>query len=380
MAHTRELWLRYLERMADLPLRHAAEGTLARSISGPRARDASAPLEMMGRILAGIGPWLDGTGGSSAETALRGRCQENIAQALSLGCDPAHEGFWGFGQDQQSLVDAAFLSQFVVRAPKFCAALPTVTRQRMRDGLLRVRPLLPHFNNWLLFSAAVEAALQCLGEAPERVRVDYALRQHEQWYLGDAHYSDGPAFHADYYNSFVIQPLMLDVLETFAGSHDLWDKLLGDLRVRLRRYAAVLERMIAADGSWPPIGRSIVYRCGAFHALSTAAWKGLLPPELPPAQVRCALGAALTRSLDAPGTWKSDGWMSIGLCGEQPALGESYIGTASVYLASFVFPALGLPETDPFWAAADLPWTQVRLWQLSENLPADHALYDQARL
>ncbi len=295
---------------------------------------------------------------------------------MSLGCDPSHPDFWGFGRDKQSLVDAAFLSQFLLRAPRFCHSLPASTRQFIREALLLTRPLTPYFNNWLLFSAAVEAALTQLGGEPDLVRVDYALRQHEQWYVGDAHYADGPDFHADYYNSFVIQPLMLDILETFAGSDPVWDDLHTKLRGRLSRYASVQERMIAADGSWPPIGRSITYRCGAFHALSTAAWKGLLPEALPAAQVRCALTAALRRSLRAPATWTDDGWLTVGLCGEQPALAEPYIGTASVYLAAFIFPALGLPDTSPFWSDEDQPWTQVRIWEKSEDIPADHALRD----
>ena len=48
------------------------------------------------------------------------------------------------------------------------------------------------------------------------MRVDYALRQHAQWYKGDGVYGDGPEFHFDYYNSFVIQPMLLDVLDACA--------------------------------------------------------------------------------------------------------------------------------------------------------------------
>ena len=73
--------------------------------------------------------------------------------------------------------------------------------------------IVPGFNNWLLFSATVEAGLHALGAHWDRMRVDYALRQHEQWYKGDGAYGDGPDFHWDYYNSFVIQPMLLDVLD-----------------------------------------------------------------------------------------------------------------------------------------------------------------------
>ena len=63
------------------------------------------------------------------------------------------------------------------------------------------------------------------------MRVDYALRQHEQWYKGDGVYGDGPEFHWDYYNSFVIQPMLLDVLDALPRRVA---RLGGDARSRWR--------------------------------------------------------------------------------------------------------------------------------------------------
>ena len=56
-----------------------------------------------------------------------------------------------------------------------------------------------------------------------------------------------------------------------ADQHPAWTTLQKKEEPRAARYAAVLERMIAPDGSFPALGRSIVYRCGAFHALAQAA-------------------------------------------------------------------------------------------------------------
>ena len=90
------------------------------------------------------------------------------------------------------------------------------TRRNLIAALESSRVTLPGFNNWLLFSATVEAALVRLGAPWDRMRVDYALRQHDQWYKGDGAYGDGPEFHFDYYNSFVIHPMLLDVLDAFS--------------------------------------------------------------------------------------------------------------------------------------------------------------------
>ena len=119
------------------------------------------------------------------------------------------------------------------------------------------RVIAPPFNNWLLFAATVEAALATLGANWDRMRVDYALRQHEQWYKGDGLYGDGPSFHWDYYNSFVIQPMLVDILEVCREEMPAWKELDARVRERAARYAAIQERLISPEGTFPAIGRSI---------------------------------------------------------------------------------------------------------------------------
>ena len=142
---------------------------------------------------------------------------------------------------------------------------------------------------------------------------------------------------------------------------------------RAKRYAAVQERMIGPDGAFPPIGRSLAYRCGAFHLLAQSALRRALPDGVSPAQVRGALLAVITRTLDAPGTFDADGWLRIGFCGHQPDIGEPYISTGSLYLCSVALLPLGLPGSDPFWSGAPVPFTQQRAWS-GQPFPIDHAL------
>lgn len=193
-------------------------------------------------------------------------------------------------------------------------------------------------------------------------------------------YGDGPEFHFDYYNSFVIQPMMVDVLRAVSPADSTWDFMIPSVEKRLSRYARVQESMIHGDGTWPLVGRSICYRTGAFHALSCAALWDLLPKEISPAQVRCALTATIRRVLLDDANYDSKGWLKIGLQGHQPGLGERYISTGSLYLASFVFPALGLSSNSTLWSAPDEPWTQPRLWQEGLDQPCDHAEKEAPRL
>jgi hypothetical protein len=206
-----------------------------------------------------------------------------------------------------------------------------------------------------------------MGESWDAMRIDYAVRQHQQWYLGDGVYGDGPQFHWDYYNSFVIQPMLVDVLRAIAPHRKTWDRFRPDVLARMKRYAAIQERLIAPDGSYPPVGRSITYRCGAFQALAQMALAGEMP------QARSALTAVIRRTLDAPGTFDAAGWLTIGLCGHQPHLGDAYISTGSLYLCSAALLPLGLKPSDPFWTAPTADWTARRLWR-GEDAPADHAL------
>jgi hypothetical protein len=98
-----------------------------------------------------------------------------------------------------------------------------------------------------------------------------------------------------------------------------------------------------------------------------------LPDDIAPEQVRCALAAVLHRTLSPEGTFDKDGWLQIGLAGHQPALGEGYISTGSLYLCAAAFLPLGLPAEDRFWSSSDVPWSSQKLWQ-GDDIEADHAI------
>jgi hypothetical protein len=374
----RAIWIGHMRKLADPVLKNLAAGTLKARMPVEQAAGAKRQnvthLEALGRLLAGLAPWIELAADASAEGRLRAEYADLARRAIARAVDPSSPDFLNFTRERQPLVDAAFLAQALLRAPRSLrAALDPATRQNVIAALESSRVILPGFNNWLLFSATVEAALAALGAKWDRMRVDYALRQHDQWYKGDGVYGDGPAFHWDYYNSFVIQPMLLDVLDATRDEMPAWKELSIRVDERARRYAAVLERLIAPDGSFPAIGRSLAYRCGAFQLLASIALRHALPEGVSPAQVRGALTAVMRRTLEAPGTFDADGWLRIGFCGHQPGVGETYISTGSLYLCSVAFLPLGLDANDLFWSAPSQPWTSVRAWS-GQTFPIDHAL------
>ncbi|PYR91404.1 MAG: hypothetical protein DMF84_17350 [Acidobacteria bacterium] len=377
-AGDREVWVDVMRRLADPVLTNLAQGRLKARMPVEQApgadRRSVTHLEALGRLLAGMAPWLELAADDTVEGQSREKYRALALEAIAHAVDPSSADFLNFTRERQPLVDAAFLGQALLRAPTaLSASLDEATKRHLVAALESTRTIVPGYNNWLLFSATIEAALKRLDAEWDRLRVDYALRQHEQWYKGDGAYGDGPDFHWDYYNSFVIHPMLLDVLDACADENAGWKQMMPRVEQRAQRYAAVQERLIAPDGSFPPIGRSLAYRFGAFHLLAQMALRRALPDGMSPSQVRAALTAVIRRSIDAAGTFDADGWLRIGFCGHQPGIGETYISTGSLYLCSVGLLPLGLPPADPFWSAPAEPWTSAAAWS-GERFAIDHAL------
>ena len=380
-ADDRAYWVAVLNRIAAPVLENLARRELRAHMpveERPGAKRAEVThLEAFGRLLAGIAPWLGATGLAADELALQGKTLELVHTALDAATDPQSPDFMNFTRGGQPLVDAAFLAQGLLRAgPGLWGSLEPKVKSQVIAALKATRTIAtPQSNNWVMFAATIEAALLQFGETPEAARLEDCVRKMLGWYTGDGAYGDGEFFHFDYYNSFVIHPMLLDVLAVLAARYADFQPAYATVQSRARRYAEVQERLIAPDGSFPSIGRSTCYRFGAFQLLAQMAWRRELPAEVKPAQVRCALTAVIRRMIEAPGTFDDQGWLRIGFCGHQPALAETYISTGSLYLCTAGLLPLGLPPEDEFWRGAPARWTSQKLWA-GENLPADHALSD----
>ncbi|XEC97577.1 DUF2264 domain-containing protein [Paenibacillus tarimensis] len=377
MLKDRVYWLDMMQRIAYPVLDALSQRKLRRTMPVERKGDGAlefSHLEALGRTLAGIAPWLEKKALNREEEQLRQHYAELARSAINAGTDPESPDFLNFSKGHQPIVDAAFLAHAILRAPnELWHRLEEPVKRNVARALKATRTRKPYFCNWLLFSAMTETALTMMGEEGDLMRIDYALRQHEQWYLGDGMYGDGPEFHADYYNSFVIQPMLIDIIENAGDKEGEWRALKTPILARARKYAAVLERSISPEGTFPVTGRSLAYRTGVFQLLSQIALRRELPDGVKPAQVRCALTEVIRRLIEAPGTFDEAGWLRIGLCGHQPELGEPYISTGSLYLCSTVFLTLGLPEDDEFWSGEEAPWTSQKVWS-GQQVPIDKAL------
>jgi len=380
-ASDRITWLHYLDKLAGPVLSAIANDqlkekmplVLSEHIDNKELRSKAAYLEAFGRTMTGIAPWLNLEGGSAEEVKLRNQYRQWALKGIANAVNPSAKDYLTWN-GSQPLVDASFLALALIRAPWLWDHLGDSTRQQVIHSFKLIRNTTPGYNNWILFSGMIEAFFCKYNFEYDALRIEYGIREFAQhWYVGDGLFSDGMQYHWDYYNSYVIQPYLANIIAVLKEKGKSYDWFAPKLEKINKRYAIIQERMINADGSFPVTGRSIVYRGGAFHHLADMALRKQLPDALPAAQIRAALTAVIKKTLDAPNAFTKEGWLAIGLYGNQPGLADSYINTGSLYLCSAILLPLGLPETDAFWSAPALPWTAVKVWS-GQDFPADHAL------
>lgn len=375
-------WVAALEKISTPVISNLAAGTLKSSMpfeslsDDPDRREVSY-LEALGRTVCGIAPWLELGPDATAEGIKRGQMAEMTAKAIANAVNPDSDDHLRFtaNRHRQPLVDAAFLAEGLLRAPtQLWGRLDETARKNLINELKNSRSIKAYENNWLLFASIIEAALlEFDGECDEERMMHGVECFRNLWYKGDGWYGDGKDFHMDFYNSLVIHPMLTETLRVIE-KHGLRNADFCPVQEKRQgRLAAQLERMISPEGSYPVVGRSITYRFGSFHALSSAALMHILPAELTPAQVRCALTSVIRRQLSMDNTFDENGWLRVGFTGAQLHMSEDYINTGSEYLCCAVFCALGLPADDPFWAAPAADWTSKKAWNNEEG-HADHAL------
>ncbi len=379
----RKEWLYYLDKIARPVMSNLANNQLHENMpvfipsvsDDPVNRKAVAYLEIFGRTLSGIAPWLNSEGGSPEEVALRNQYREWSLQAIDNATNPAAKDYVAWTAPiPQPLVDASYVALALIRSPWLWNNLNSKVQVQVIEALKKTRATVPVYNNWILFSGMIEAFF-CKYDIPyDPVRIDYGIREFmEHWYIGDGMFSDGIPFNINYYNSYVIQPYLNTIMDISIQKIGRYKQYKSKLDTICKRYAELQERSINTDGSYPPTGRSIVYRGAAFQHLADMALLKRLPSSLSEGQVRAALTAVIKKTLDAPNTFSADGWLNLGVYGEQPGLADEYNNTGSLYICTNIFLPLGLSADDSFWTCEDKPWTSVKIWS-GQDVQNDHAL------
>jgi rhamnogalacturonyl hydrolase YesR len=339
-------------------------------------RAAWTHYEAFARTLAGIAPWLELGPDETPEGQVRAKFIQLARQSLINATNPNSPDYLNFGSiPDQPLVESAYLAAALLSAPQqLWEPLGEIQRTNVLNALRVSRSInLEHNNNWFLFPAMVEAALWQFGNDVDIEPIETAIEKFEEWYLGDGIYGDGPNFHYDYYNSYVIHPMLMQMLRVARSKGSRLGKYLSSITRRAERYAEILERQISPEGTFPVAGRSSAYRFAAFYHLAYMALIDQLPDSIEPAAVRGGITAVVRRMVEAPGTFDERGWLNLGAVGSQPGLRESYNATGSLYVCLTGLVHLGLPANHALWTAPAASWTQKRIWS-GEDVPRDRML------
>ena len=367
----RAYWVSLLAKISAPVLSNMCKGELRKNMpmqyspGWDNRNQEVAYMEAIGRLLAGIAPFLRLPADNSPEGLLRRQLIGQAQQSLAHAVNPSSPDYlyWGSPTQRQPLVDAAFLAQGLLAAPEHLwAPLDDTTKKRLIAAFKQLRQIEPYKSNWLLFAAIIESFLLQIGEDILPARIDTAIEAINGWYAGDGWYKDGDIFHFDHYNGYVIQPMLTEILRVNVKQGRVQQSLLDTAQKRMQRYAQFQERFISPEGYYPVFGRSSTYRAGLFWPLVKLALEEQLPSEITPAQVRCGLTAVL-KHLFIPSSFTPEGCLTLGLVGDQQSgIADVYTNTGSLYITSLVFWALGLPATHSFWSAPFAEWTQRKAW------------------
>lgn len=386
----RTYWTDMLYKIASPVLSNMSKGELSKNMQlelSPTwdGRDKRVSyMECFGRLMSGLAPWLSLPDDDTAEGKQRKQLREWALKSYANSVDPDSPDYLLWRNEGQPLVDAAYIASSFLRAPKqLWEPLDELTKKRYIEEFQQLRRIDPPYTNWLLFSAMVETFLMSVDAEYDMFRIHTAIRKIEEWYVGDGWYSDGSHFAFDYYNSFVIQPMYVQVLEVLVDRKmrlrdknlEVVQKNFETAQKRMQRFGIILERFISPEATFPVYGRSMTYRMGVFQPLSLLCLRGELPQELTEGQVRNALTNVMKRMFSVEGNFNKGGFLQLGFAGHQSDLADWYTNNGSLYLTTEVFLPLGLPADHSFWTSPSEDWTAKKAWS-GQSFPKDHAIRD----
>ncbi len=353
----RAYWVSVMTRLADPVLTNLANGTLKARMPVEQAagsdRRAVTHLEALGRLVAGMAPWIELAADDTPEGKLRGQYADLARRAIARAVDPASPDFLNFTRERQPLVDAAFLAQGVLRAPR-----------ALKDALGRDRPpgnSSPRSNQRA--RSRRSSATGCCFPRPSKPRSRASAPPGTGCASTTRCGSTTSGTRAT--ASTATAPRSTGTTTTASSSSRCCSTCSTSAATRCPPGRSSRPASNSARGATRPFtsgssrrtGRSRPSAARSPIALARSScsrrWRCARRCPKRCRRRRCAAPSprVIRRTIEAPGTFDANGWLQIGFCGHQPGVGETYISTGSLYLCAVGLLPLGLPPADPFWSA-----------------------------
>ena len=145
----------------------------------------------------------------------------------------------------------------------------------------------------------------------------------------------GPNLLLDYYNSYVIHPMYVEVLEVCEANKFSTPVSVSLGVKRMQRFNTFIERLISPEGTYPafwPI-------CGASYggisingACRIEIWFARGPEN---GQIRKCTYRSNENMFSVEGNFDNENFLKLGFVGHQPNLANYYTNNGSLYMTSF---------------------------------------------
>ena len=133
----REIWCDVMYRMAAPVLSNMSEGLLKQNMlvelspTWDGRNQNVTYMECFGRLMAGLAPWLSLPDDETPEGLQRKQLREWALKSYANAVDPASPDYLLWRQENQTLVDAAFLAESFLRSyDALWMPLDSITKQR----------------------------------------------------------------------------------------------------------------------------------------------------------------------------------------------------------------------------------------------------------
>jgi hypothetical protein len=276
-----------------------------------------------------------------------------MQRALLEGTNPSNRHtYWGdIGHMDQRIVESADIAValWMSRERVFYKMTPGEQEQIM-TWLAQVDGKGTYTDNWILFTAMVQAVRLYLGFPSPIADLDNRLMQIDEFYRGDGWYVDGPTNEFELYNAWM-----------FGWHYLLWTWIDGGRRpdrreqvlARGRSFIDGFLHFFGSNGSYPAWGRSVVYRFAAVAPFSLGYFLNIAPDD--PGLLR-RVSSGCIRYFYEHGLFDPEAhYVRQGYHGDFPAAGEAYISPGSPYWCCHGLFALTFDRDDPFWTAVESP-------------------------
>ncbi|GES60678.1 uncharacterized conserved protein UCP014753 [Aspergillus terreus] len=313
-----------------------------------RFDEGGAQIEGFARPLWGLSALV----GGGYDYAAAARWREGFIN----GTDPAHPEFWGHIEDMdQRMVEMCPIGFTLAVAPHvFWDPLNAAQKENVANWLNSINEREMPNTNWLWFRVFANLGLRRNGAPYSLPRIEADMDHLDTFHVGGGWSNDGPKSHhqMDYYSgSFAIQFLQL-----------LYAKLAGDFdqpraeryRERARQFALDFVHYFDPSGASIPFGRSMTYRFAMVGFWGALAFADVEPPA--PLTWGMVKGLVLRHFRwwsTQRDMFNNDGTLNLGYSYANMYLTENYNSPGSPYWCCLSFVPLALPDSHPFWAAAE---------------------------